>query len=547
MPHSLLFRFKPSRHLIYWYLPIGYISTVLAHSYQEELKSSRISIHVLAFVLTSTTFLHLYLIILAHKFKMQYRVQNNSSAEVLLFMALLAVGPIRGILMHFLAGFLDIDSGLALIERVIVASSSTTFWLLFISYLLNMNLHFRGEYRSLVAKAMSNQSSETSRTDLSSYFSGIEKNLKTIKTRPEIGGRDAGFIASVAQDLQFQIDNLIRPLSRRMWISSIDEYPHVKMKPLIVDAVKNLDYPIYFAVALVLFFSISTLSTFMPAGEATVRSSIIVMMLLLISELFRKLRRVYLPGKLSWSFAEILTLAFMPIFIGDLVFSYSHFNFETPLSLSVYLIVPFLSISLSMIELIKSDQRDILRLLNSDSSVDRNSGFQTKQVAAFLHNSLQSELTAITQQLKHAAANKKDTRAVLERLEALTQQSLEEEFFKTYNNPRERLELIISSWRGILNINVEDSEILFQDTDKSVIAVQLIEELASNTCKYSEVDQMNVRCVRIDNDIFMEVEPSFLPRGKSGIGLGSTLMDAFLVEPGSRGLKQAKDKLCFRI
>lgn len=547
MPHSLLSSFTPSRHLIYWYLPIGYISTVLAHSYQEELKSSRISIHALAFVLTSTTFLHLHLIILAHKFGTRYRIQNNSSAEVLLFMALLTVGPIRGILMHYLAGFFDIDSGLSLIERVIVASSSTTFWLLFVSYLLNVNLHFRSEYRSLMAKAVSNKSNETSRADLSSYFSGIEKNLKTIKTKPEMGGIDAGFIAKVAQDLQFQIDNLIRPQSRRLWLSSIDEYPHIKMKPLIVDAVKNLDYPIYLAFALVLFFSISTLSTFMPSTEAVARSLIIVMVLFLINKSFRTLGKMNLPWKTIWPFIEISLLALMPILVGDFVLSYSHFNFDTPLSLTVYLIVPFLAISLSMIELIKSDQRDILRLLNFGNSIDGKSGFQTKQVAAFLHNSLQSELNAITQQLKHAVVKKKDSRAVLERLEALTQQSLEEEFFKTYSNPKERLELIISSWRGILDINVENSEVLFKDADKSVISVQLIEELASNTCKYSESDYMNVRCARIGNDIIMELESSFLPHEKTGTGLGSTLINAFLVDSGGRGPKQAKDKVCFRI
>jgi hypothetical protein len=449
--------------------------------------------------------------------------------------------------MHFLAGFFDIDSGLSLIERVIISSSSTTFWLLFISYLLNVNLHFRGEYRSLVAKAMSNKSSQKSRADLSSYFSGIENSLKAIETKPEMGGHDAGFIAKVSQDLQFQIDHLIRPLSRRLWLSSIDEYPHVKMKPLLVDAVKNLNYPTSFAIALVFFFSISTLSTFMPSGEATARSLIIVITLLLIRIVFKRLRIIALPWQLNCSLVEISLLAFVPILAGDFVFSYSHFNFETPLSLSVYLIVPFLVISLSMIELIKSDQRDILRLLNSESSIDGNSGFQTKQVAAFLHNSLQSELNAITQQLKNAAANERDTQAVLERLEALTQHSLEEEFFKTYNNPRERLELIVSSWRGILNIYVENSEILFKDTDKSIIAVQLIEELASNTCKYSEFDYMNVRCVRIGDEILMDVEPSFLPHGKSGLGLGSTLMNAFLVESSDRGSKQGKDKVCFRI
>ncbi len=510
-------RFELSTPLIYWYIPAGYLATVLAHSYQPELSDQVVKIHLLALIVTSATTIYLWLGVWVSSIVSAVKGQIG-------FVFIISVGIFRGIGMYYLGNVLAIDSGLSLINRIAVSWSSSLFWLILLAYLVNSHREYQANYRLLLSQALINKSAEISEVDLKAELNQVENSLKSIQLNATEESDQAKWLIKVADEVKAQINDLIRPMSHRLWLTSVDKYPKVLVKKLVADAVANLNFSLKIFLPLIVVVILFNYFTFMPITEAITRTLIFLISIVAIVYLFDKL----VKKSMISSLIKLILLSTIPIWLGDIFYSNSHFGIDQPISLVVYLVTPFVATALSVMNYVKQDQANLINSIALQLNQLGSVGFQSKQVASYLHNSLQSELLAISKQLEQVAVSEDEARSkeILEQLGALINRSISEDFQNFYASPTQRLQQVIENWRGILAIEITGIEKIAELPTKAVIAVQLIEELASNAVKHSQATQLKISVNIVNHNLVLTVADL---GNFSSTGLGSELLRTYLV------------------
>jgi hypothetical protein len=531
-------RFELSLPLILWYFPVGYLATVLAHSYQPELSQDAFKIHLLALVVACFTILYLYLGIQLSKFFPKHKGLIGLSA-------IFTVGILRGFVMYYIGNEMGIDSGLAISARISVSWSATLFWLILLAYLINSHREYRANYRLLLSQALISRSAEISEIDLKAQLSQVEKDLKSIRLESNQESDQSKWLSKVANEVKAQIDDSIRPLSHRLWLAAVDEYPKVRVSQLITDSIRTLNYQLPVFLILIVLISLTTLPTFVPSNEAFGRILIMVGTITTVHYLF-KLIEIKSKMNMTLSITKLLMLTFLPTGIGDIYYSLSRVPLDNPISFVVYLIIPAVCVSLSILDLVKKDQQYLIDSIASELQQLNSPGYQTKQMASYLHNSLQSELLAIAKQLEQVAKNEDEIRSkeILEQLGGLINRSISEDFQNFYASPKQRLLQVIENWHGILNINISNVDLIFEVENGAIIAVQLIEELASNAVKHSAVTELNIYCSRDQNKLSLAVDAA---DGFSSTGFGSEFIRSYLVTKPKVDLTTQSPKIILEI
>ena len=519
-------KFYLSKTLLYWYTPACYLSAVLAHSYQVQLDSQTFRIHALALITTLLTIGFLYLCLLALK---SFRNRNHALSFNLIVIS--SVGAIRGIFMMYLGALFDLDSGLSTINRVTVSTTSTLFWILGLAYVINSHQEYQSRYRSLISRSLAQNAVGITDSNLKAKFVEVERSLKSIPVLDLDGSPNSQHLMRLAQDVKNQVDELIKPLSKRLWVSSMQEYPRVNLLRVIVDSVTDLRYSPIVAASLTAIIASSTLHTFMPTSEALGRICIFFTSVWLLGHLFQVIRAKLSIKGLPFSAAELALLSLIPILSGDFVYNKSHFTFSDFVSLAVYLIIPFLVLGLSITSLIKGDQTTLLRAISYKLTEVSTLDYQTNQVASYFHNSLQSELLAISKKLELAASSDDEvnSRVLVEQLGALINRSIGEDFQNFYLSPNERLNQVQANWQGIVDIAIHNREAIFTLENKSMLAIQLIEELVSNLAKHSEESSINIDCSIYEGCLRLRVRPFYDLHRIVDRGLGTEFIKSFLL------------------
>jgi signal transduction histidine kinase len=193
---------------------------------------------------------------------------------------------------------------------------------------------------------------------------------------------------------------------------------------------------------------------------------------------------------------------------------------EASVTLLIYLGTPLIALSFSMIKLIESDRKTLIELIALPLASEYT--YHRSQVASYLHNSLQSDLLAMSKKLQDAA-NSSDINAhreSLEQLAALLNRSITQEFESFYESPSDRLAKLVDSWSGIIEIKIHNSKVLLTDVSKSMIAIRVIEELASNAAKHSQATELEVFSTISDDllNLTVTADSDFEEISQSGYG-----------------------------
>jgi hypothetical protein len=175
------------------------------------------------------------------------------------------------------------------------------------------------------------------------------------------------------------------------------------------------------------------------------------------------------------------------------------FNGSWTATALITLVAPAVIIALSVLDLSLRDHKLIIELLNTydltqSSSPAMKFDIGERQLASFLHNSLQSEILAVAGQLEDAANSNDRIKSseILQKVNSLINRSFIDDFHKFSESPLERLNTICNSWKGILDIRVEIPEELLQSQERNLVLVQTIEEFAANSFRHSKATEIVV-------------------------------------------------------
>lgn len=486
----------------YLFLPISVAAVPIAFSFRENSPS----------ILLLTAFGSLITAISGASYwaLLNFSKRRNLNASLVVSISiLLIVGIVRGLTFFYSLELFGITNPAPLLGRLINSTYTVVFWVGLSSLLIEMNLRFKRKYRALLAQILVLKLRDGERPDpgyahLALDIARMQLNIKTTlqDRKPEV--LDSKHAEDLAQALREEIDQSLRPLSQRLWAKSLYTPPVARIGSVVATAITQLNYPFFLSAALYAFANVvnTTQSLGLMAGGLFAFSTFIVF------SFFELLRRC-LVAKFGnqTSKINIAFIGLIGLLVGGLVnlcFSFLNLHYSFAIAIFTSPSLPALIIAVSSIRLTLQDRETMMHSLTKKVSGYKDIEydlFSHGHAASYLHNSLQSELTALALQLDSLAQNPDPERnkVVMEKLDALVSQSKSEDFKNFLETPQVRLDRIVNSWDGIANVQLDLDIAIWNDAVRSSLVVSLLQEAIANSVRSGRANQVDVRG-KIDGD-----------------------------------------------
>lgn len=457
-------------------------------------KSSILLLLAVGLLITLISFLLYFALI---KIQNSEFVRKTIPSYVYFIAGTILVGAFRGLVFFFSNEFLELNQPSSLVKRVFASAFTTVFWLCASNVIINLSRSFKRRYQStlnqFIASRVSNTSTESNQ-DIRSLEDDLSQSLSGL-----LGKSDSQTFSRVSEELTLLINERLRPLSRRIWLRSLSEYPVINYKGLLRDSLRSLTFSrqvfLLIMTALALLNNLFLRSISESLWRTFTYLLVTGLCLYLYDISVRKSHNLYSNSIFLFS------IGIVPILLSEFASGLLGFQNNYFAAFLIIPIPPVVIIILSFLDLTQRDQDSLISLLeeNGDSifedlalGVDLNQ----RQIASYLHNSFQSELLALSRQLATAALSKdkKATSSVLQRASSVANRSLSENLDRINEQPLDHLTQLIKSWENILSIKIEIPEETLKEKFNTVIFVQTVEEIASNAFRHDKATELRVNC-----------------------------------------------------
>lgn len=513
--------------------PVSIAAVPFSFSFRED-RPPILLLALFGFLITSITLFFFWFLSEVSKRK---KLSSFLWANLLI---LIFSGVIRGLSFYYLLDIFDIQNPSPLFGRILNSTFTVVFWVGLISLLIESNQRFKRRYQALLTQILILKLRDGERPDpgyahLASEIARMQLKIKaTIQDRqPEIA--DAQHAEALASALRTEIDQVLRPLSQRLWINSLYAPPVARINSVISTAITELNYPFVLTGSLYAFANIvnTTQSLGITAGVLFATGTFLAFS---VAEYVRR----DLTKRLS-RYTALLNLSFVlvvGIFVGlsvNWTFSLLDLNYSYFVAVFTSPSLPGLIIAVASIKLTLQDRKSITEILSrklARNNKDNLDLVSHGNAASYLHNSLQSELTALALQLDSVAQDPdpERNRIVMEKLEALVSQSKSEDFKNFLETPELRLNRIVNSWDGIAKISLKLDPLIWMDSSRSSIVVSLIQEAIANSVRSGRANRVEVDA-HITGD---SIEVTITDNGSGALltkrrGIGSQWIDRVVI------------------
>jgi signal transduction histidine kinase len=527
------------------YSPISIISVPVSLLVVNE-NVAILELTVLGIIL-SVMSLAIYLILI----KLFKLITPSLSLTYIAFFGIpLITGIFRGHIFFQIVEFTELNQPSSLISRILGSTLTTLFWLPLANYVINSSRQFKVAYQSAMGAFLHRNAEGVGHTKMTirtaSDLNAIEAGLKASISQ-HLGSSDTSQFLRLSEVLTQQINEEIRPLSERIWLRNIAEYPKVHFFKLIRDALKFLTYSPKSFLWIMGTLSLLSNLAFRSFFESTLRT----VSFLLASFLLFRLRRlindhISAPSTFQ-NLCFLFILGAMPILFSEFLSIGLGYSGDWIATLLVTPIAPVVVLVMSLLHLTKQDRKTILNTIESLSIVPEFESFleveaEKASIATYLHNSLQSELLALSKQLEDAAkeVNPVKSAELLQRVSSLVNRSIVDDYSKFAESPLKRLESVVASWAGILDIKVDLAQLKLCDERLHRTIVQTIEEVATNSVRHGNANLLRVSLDLLDDEVILSFQSNGSNELVKRTGRGSAWLDnvatsGWKIEKNSQG------------
>lgn len=481
--------------------------------------------------LTLATYL-LYLIFVVASSKISSKAVSIQA--VFFLISSLVTGGVRGAIFYAIVDYLNLMQSGSLLNRVLASSFTAFIWLSTSNLLVNYIRDFKNKYefalKQLLKRSIADSGemglSEESKTDLKNLQDDLIETLSTL-----LENSRSTELHKLATSLTSKINLELRPLSKRIWVRSLGEYPVIRFRRMALDSVRFLDFSHFwflgFMGALALLNNVF-IRGFQESLIRTVSYLIILDLLLVV--------RNY--GVLTNTLLFLVSVGVVPIYFGELIANILGYSGSWVAVLLITPVAPVVIVILSLIKLLQSDHELVIELLGTMKVRNQNPAQKEemsaeRQLASFIHNSLQSEFMALAGQLNEAA--KSDNVELQESVKMRVSEVLDRSFIRDFNDftqsPLPRLMSIQKSWKGILEIEVNIPDSLLQDSARNGLIVQTIEEFAANSFRHGKAKRIHIAGTHSENGVKLSLRSDGPTSLTSQRGLGSEWLDQISKTP----------------
>ena len=465
-----------------------------------------------------------------------------------LFLILILLGVFRGVAIYLGTDIFELQQSVNLFSKILASVSSTLFWIYLLASFENALTDFRETIKDIWRRTIflaslekhGNQSVYVSEEVLAEYNTLVNR-LQGIISVKEDQVQDKSYFLSLSSQLREIIEESVRPLSHRIWLKNNTFIPRLNVVRYLGFTTNNLAKTLLssgIALALISSFNLNT-----QFGITRSLSSVAIVLGVFFSLHFagQKFFGTFyttIPGRIFIVFAPgtlislFLYVANRFIFVDDLG-AWNAFYL---------LLTPPIQIMVGSAISVRTDLVSLERELNSklEKVVLREgsrSGLLDGEFASYLHNSVQSELMALSYQLERDEPDEKlgEKKEALARLHSRLKKGVEDDFNDFFESAVDRVSRLESAWRGIAQVEISIPAEILQREGVGFLVVQVIEESILNAVRFCKARKVSAYVKDLQASSFtLVVTNDGTPPSETGNGLGTKWLDAQFPEKWRR-------------
>jgi signal transduction histidine kinase len=453
--------------------------------------------------------------------------------------AMVIVGIVRGFAILDIGLLMDLPQIEPYLLRPLNSAVAVPTWFVMIHFLVGSRREFIEDYRALYLKLVRGNISrfdpKKAKLSVKEIEQRVESVLEPLRLKIEVLHGNKISPARLAEEsliIQSYVEEKIRPLSHELWQRKEVNVPRLSVYRLTYLTLFRTRLPIGLTIFPSTVYSLVSLVTFMPLGDALWHQGTSTVSLLILHYLYNyfykkfKNRAVvnslalflalFLPVFASRNFDSWLGMAEVPElgeFVGLLWFFFLLLSFGAALAVSKY--------HEEIMHVLRSQLNDVITEAHPNESDEVSARF-----AKYLHGEVQSELLSASMLLSQAAKEKNSRigRRGIEKTAEILRRDHSKYVVGGKLTPEARMQKIIDAWAGIaeIKINLVGSGIIADDSLSSLSDV--IEELVSNSVRHGGASEISVNVSSGSNSLAVTFQDNGVRRGKGKPGLGSSLL-----------------------
>jgi len=482
-------------------------------------------------------------------------ISRNNQVIILL---VAAIGFIRGYLSYIGFNLLGLSQYADFPIRLVTSTTATLLWLTLALYVVSMHEEFKVKFDGFLSGSLAALSKvEPSQlrkipTSLVPEIQAIEYQIQDALGRAYGSVISTDTLISVSQQLRDCIETSIRPLSHRLWIQAGKLYPKISLWGVLNEAINKQSFPILYAVSFISLLNSVGLSSLLGYS----RSLIATLITWLVTYLYFRTQRKFIPDLKSLpTWMKFLNLNVPGLLLSLVFFLMNKYLYSDDLGIYNLILAPTclgLFLFTSAIFVMREDQEKLFQRLKSDmdSRINQSSGNSDrqdgKQVAAFLHNSVQSELLALSYQLEELSKDPESdqTKSILEKLSSSLSSQISTNFENFNEKPLERIRVLKTAWMGIAEIELKSEGAELADFTGAHEVVQVIEEAITNAVRSANATHIQISWKKLTGDEFIVTVTDNGMRSSEGVaGLGTLWLNEIAYGRWTRNKNEGKTTL----
>ena len=505
-------------------VPIGMIATLLAtrNPFEStEVFTEWIGIGVLSQLAMGAVMLVAYRVC---------RSLSGSTRRIAVICAAFLAGAVRGVTLAVLAHQAGLATTANLPVRTLSSAGIFGLWLVAIGATLQANDDYKAKLRDVLRELIATEVVTSSRASAqrdvqaASLEARIDAHVEAIRSALD-ASNELGNPAASARVLRAGIDERIRPLSHELWHASRDQTRSVRtIRQFLTRAARTPPPLLWVGTTLAIVFVVNSLIWNEPIPGLLVGITYAAAFVAILFAGYRGNSTVT-PRRTFATFAGLLILPALAVWIVSTVIGSNY----PDASLAVMAVGGVVAVAFAIMGRTAIDDRertlDALRSSITPSFLELEIAAAdqrklSERTATHLHNTVQARLTAAALHLEHAAAIHDD---------ALAHASLEQARSVLANvrlpgehtqNPRERLNEIVTAWSGIADISIQAPESM-GDIARWHLAVDAIDEAIANAIRHGRARTITIRITEGDDTFGITVHDDSKTHGSpKGSGLG---------------------------
>jgi signal transduction histidine kinase len=440
------------------------------------------------------------------------------------------IGASRGVALYLNIDTYGYSNRIPLLTSTISSLLYTTIYYggasLFINLILRKNRQFHGEFQRAAIYRLKRELEKNPTSGKKSYEETMaEINEAIVSKVSNLDSISHDQIRKVSQEIKFQIQNVLRPLSHRLWIDSYGDLRTGNPWQIIRDAITELHISKTFMICYQFLIGIFGIGIAIGFTAGLVKSFVATCTTILLFYLFENVWLRNRESKFKSSLFMLFLVAVFPVIASETTSKLLKLQVDFVAGALIAPALPGVIVLSAVYGLIVRDKEFALSAARTirlsefnDFEIDSDAK-SSRELSEYLHHTLQSELQRIS---RHLDMTDEPESAVIyfDELKSILSRTLDD-VDELNSQGIERLASVCKSWEGIASISLATQGLDAIEVTKLARATRLIEEIINNSIRYGDATEILINLTGRESLVDISVAHNGNNAVRNGEGLGS--------------------------